>query len=321
MNHADFVSLDIETILNRVVEWTARQTGSARVHWLSAHGFDKVGAARPEDSVWDFATAEIRGKHLLSYPAADPTTTWAIWHEVASLYPPERRFPMAPNALGNARLAYPLFFGFQFLGVILLEEARETNPVALINEIAKSLELASKYIYFGYTYLAAREESYLDELTGLYNQRYLPMALGHEINRSQRERTPFTLLFLDVDYFKMVNDGRGHLVGSKLLIELGKVLAAQVRACDYCFRYGGDEFIVLLSNAGPEGSLKVAERIRRAVEQTTYHVEGHNLNLTVSIGLASYPQHASDAAGLIHIADQAMYDGKRKSRNIVFVAS
>src|SRR6185437_8993666 len=130
-----------------------------------------------------------------------------------------------------------------------------------------------------------------------------------------------SLLFLDIDYFKMVNDGRGHWVGSKLLIELSKVLRLQVRSCDYCFRYGGDEFIVLLSGSTAENSKKVAERIRKAVESTTFSVEGHNMNLTVSIGLAAFPEHAQSASGLIQIADQAMYYGKKKSRNIVFVAS
>jgi diguanylate cyclase (GGDEF)-like protein len=119
----------------------------------------------------------------------------------------------------------------------------------------------------------------------------------------------------------MVNDGRGHYIGSKLLVELGQLFKQQVRACDYAFRYGGDEFIILLSSSNAESSKKVAERIRKAVEERTFSVEGQNLNLTVSIGLAAYPEHGQTAASLIQLADQAMYYGKRKSRNIVFVAS
>ena len=99
------------------------------------------------------------------------------------------------------------------------------------------------------------------------------------------------------------------------------MLQAQVRSCDYTFRYGGDEFIVLLGGASVDVSKKVAERIRKAIEDKKFLVEGHSLNLTVSIGIACYPTHGDSTASLIQIADQAMYYGKRKSRNIVFVAS
>jgi diguanylate cyclase (GGDEF)-like protein len=217
--------------------------------------------------------------------------------------------------------AQPVSFNGSLQGILLFEGLTQKNPVALFNKLRPSLEIAGKYLAFAYQQLDARNMSYVDEVTGLYNQRYLPMVLEHEIHRNKRENAQFSLLFLDIDYFKMVNDGRGHMVGSRLLLELGKILKSQVRSCDYLFRYGGDEFIVLLGNSNSENSKKVAERIRKAIESHTFSVEGHNLNLTVSIGLASYPEHAQSASGLIQIADQAMYYGKRKSRNIVFVAS
>ena len=325
MTDADFQSLDIETTMCQVLEWAFARSGAREVHWLSVRGLNKVAITRPEEALWNFSTNEFRGRHLCRYPDFKPAPiieTWAVWRELAAHFPVDKPEPFSPRWLAAGRLAYPLYFGDIFLGVMMIDGAPTAQDGSdLIEALTPGLIAAAKYIHFGYLYLSARADSYLDELTGLYNQRYLPVALAHEINRAERDRQSFTLLFLDVDYFKMVNDGRGHLVGSKLLIELGKVLQDQVRACDYCFRYGGDEFIVLLGSASPEDSLKVAERIRRSVEQTTYSVEGHNINLTVSIGLASFPQHASDAAGLIRIADQAMYYGKRKSRNIVFVAS
>jgi diguanylate cyclase (GGDEF)-like protein len=221
----------------------------------------------------------------------------------------------------HPRFIYPYYCEDKFLGLLVLDRPRASNPVEIVGQFKAGLDLAAKYLQFAYQHLEAKNESYLDELTGLYNQRYLPMALEHEIQRAKRENTEFTLLFLDIDYFKLVNDGRGHWVGSKLLIELGKVLREQVRSCDYCFRYGGDEFIVVLGGANLEGSKIAAERIRQAVEAKAFQVEGHSINLTVSIGLASYPNHANSAVSLIQIADQAMYYGKRKSRNIVFVAS
>ena len=296
MIHADFDTLEIEVILNKVLVFAHAQTGAKRVHWLSAAGLRRVDTTTLETAAVEFITADLVGPHLQSLPVVEPLETYPDWRRVAELYSGERNGHLPAHGLGS-KFVYPVSYRDQFLGALLIETSSFVNPVALVASLQTGLELSAKYIYFGYKHLTARNESYIDELTGLYNQRYLPMALEHEINRAKRDRTSFTLLFLDVDYFKMVNDGRGHLVGSKLLIELGKILKDQVRACDYCFRYGGDEFIVLLSNAGPEDSLKVAERMRRAVEQTTYLIEGHNLNLTVSIGLASYPQHAAFGRG------------------------
>lgn len=323
MRHEDFTSLNLDEVLTKMMVYCQRQTQCAAVHWISSYGLLRVHESSEDHWEWTFASVDVVGNHMWSIPASDLFSTYQLWRQVDQLLPQPWRgkMPMHMIAQPVARLVYPVFFEEKFLGVLAIERPKDLNPVGLTAQIQPGLEIASKYLHFAYQHLAARNESYLDELTGLYNQRYLPMALEHEINRSKREKGQFTLLFLDIDYFKMVNDGRGHLVGSRLLIELSMVLRGQVRACDYCFRYGGDEFIVLLGSTGSENAKIVAERIRKAVEEKTFSVEGHNLNLTVSIGLASYPAHAQTANGLIHIADQAMYYGKRKSRNVVFVAS
>jgi diguanylate cyclase (GGDEF)-like protein len=323
VNHSDFTSLNLDDNLTKTLSFCQRQTRCQAVHWISAYGLMRVHESSDENWQWAFASADVIGQHMWSLPASDSFSIFQLWRQVDGLYPQPWKGRLSPHMLTQPtpRFVYPVFFEEKFLGVLVVEQPKEVNPVVLTGALAGPLDVASKYLHFAYQHLAARNESYLDELTGLYNQRYLPMALEHEINRAKRDKSEFTLLFLDIDYFKMVNDGRGHLVGSRLLIELSMVLRGQVRACDYCFRYGGDEFIVLLGSAGAEVAKGVAERIRKSVEQKTFSVEGHNLNLTVSIGLASYPQHAQTATGLIHIADQAMYYGKRKSRNIVFVAS
>ena len=323
MKHEDFVSLEIDDVLTRILAFCQDRTKCGAVHWISNFGLNRVFQSSEDDWQWAFAAADVIGKHMWSQPAGDLWQLFQLWKQVAQLYPQPWNGTLPPHLLTkpHARFVYPVFFDNQLLGVFCIDRPREENPVLLLNQIKQGLDLSAKYLAFAYQHLGAKNDSYLDELTGLYNQRYLPMALDHEIQRSKRENTPFTLLFLDIDYFKMVNDGRGHWVGSRLLIELGHVLKSQVRTCDYCFRYGGDEFIVVLGNANLEGSKIVAERIRKAIEGKTFAVDGHNLNLTVSIGLAAYPDHANSAPALIKIADQAMYYGKRKSRNIVFVAS
>lgn len=320
MRHEDFTSLDLDETLTRVLRYGQRQTGATAVHWISAYGLNRVGESSGDNWQFAFAAADVVGQHMWSLPAGEPYALFDLWKQVVALYPQPWPHKLPSHVVGT-HFVHPVFFGDKFLGVLAFAQPRSLeNPVRLLAELP-DLAVGAKYLHFAYVHLGSRNESYLDELTGLYNQRYLPIVLDHEIGRAKRDGVPFTLLFLDIDYFKMVNDGRGHWVGSRLLVELGKVLRGQVRSCDYCFRYGGDEFIVLLGSASPEDSEKVAERIRKAVETTTFSVEGHNLNLTVSIGLAAYPRHAQTAAGLIQIADQAMYYGKRKSRNIVFVAS
>jgi diguanylate cyclase (GGDEF)-like protein len=160
--------------------------------------------------------------------------------------------------------------------------------------------------------------AYLDDLTHLYNTRYLDLALDREIHGGRA----FTVLFMDLDRFKAVNDEFGHLSGSRLLVEVARVLRSCVRDDDVLVRYGGDEYVVLLVGIDSGGGLKVAERIRRAIEDHLFlSREGARVRVTASIGLASFPEHAGAKAEILDLADRAMYRGKRSSRNVVYMAS
>jgi diguanylate cyclase (GGDEF)-like protein len=161
---------------------------------------------------------------------------------------------------------------------------------------------------------------YLDDLTHLFNSRYLEVILDKEF-RSSAEKA-FTLLFTDLDYFKSINDTHGHVVGSKLLVEVARVLKNCVRDNDVVCRWGGDEYVILLRGTDSGGALKVAERIRRSVEGHRFLArEGYGLNITTCIGIASYPEHATDKGALLDFADRAMYRGKKGSRNIIYMAA
>lgn len=163
---------------------------------------------------------------------------------------------------------------------------------------------------------------YLDDLTHLFNNRYLELVLDKEFKNASRAEKPFSLLFLDLDYFKSVNDTHGHVVGSKLLVEVSRVLKACVRDNDVVCRWGGDEYVLLLRGTDSGGALKVAERIRRAVESHRFLArEGFGLNITTCIGIASFPEHAQDKDSLLDFADRAMYRGKKGTRNIIYMAS
>ncbi|MBN2359620.1 MAG: diguanylate cyclase [Deltaproteobacteria bacterium] len=172
------------------------------------------------------------------------------------------------------------------------------------------------------TYARARDEALRDALTGLFNARYLEEALSFSIKNGEYNSTPVAVLFADIDRFKEVNDHHGHLVGSKVLVELGRVFSRCVREGDVVARFGGDEFVLLLEHASAEGGLRVAERIRRTVEQHTFLArEGSNVRLTICIGVACFPDHGADPRELCALADGAMYLGKAGTRNTVHLAS
>jgi len=163
---------------------------------------------------------------------------------------------------------------------------------------------------------------YIDDLTKLYNSRYLGVVIDREMKRSERYRNFFSVLFMDVDFFKRVNDGHGHLVGSRVLVEVGSVLRSCVRETDTVVRYGGDEFVVLLVETNAEEAMLVAERMRKNVESEPFVRDlGLDIRLTISIGIAAFPQHATTKQHLLHLADQAMYRGKESTRNAVYLAT
>jgi diguanylate cyclase (GGDEF)-like protein len=166
--------------------------------------------------------------------------------------------------------------------------------------------------------LQAREKAFVDDVTSLYNARYLLSALDREVNRAARSQSKLSVLFLDLDRFKAVNDRFGHLIGSRVLRELGGLLQESVRAIDTVGRYGGDEFTILLVDTGLEGALSVADRIRQSVADHGFGAErGLDLRLTISVGVATFPLHGETRERLLDLADKAMYLAKALGRNLV----
>jgi diguanylate cyclase (GGDEF)-like protein len=161
-----------------------------------------------------------------------------------------------------------------------------------------------------------------DDCTSLYNSRHLNTVLDTEIYRSQRYSYHFSLIFLDLDHFKNVNDTHGHLMGSKLLGEIGEVIRDHCRLIDFAFRYGGDEFVVLLPQTSRDNALVVARRLHVLIRETLWlKGDGLNVRITASVGVASYPTDAGTKADLLHLADEAMYLVKNTGRDNVAAAS
>ncbi len=165
-----------------------------------------------------------------------------------------------------------------------------------------------------------KAQTFVDDLTGLFNSRYLKFSLSSAITRCKDPKQAFSVLFIDVDHFKRINDTHGHLVGSDFLIAVSRALKHAVRNIDLVFRYGGDEFVILLHQTGVTGAKDIAERVRKHIERRVFNIRGVKIQATITIGLATYPTHAHDKDELLRLADEAMYSAKRMTRNAVHLA-
>ena len=158
--------------------------------------------------------------------------------------------------------------------------------------------------------------SVTDDLTRLYNARYLNMALRRETRLAQRAGRPLSLLFIDLDGFKSINDSHGHLAGSRALVEAGTVVRLSARETDIVARFGGDEFALVLPDTGSQGALAVGERIRERIARHGFlAAEGLDIHLTASIGAATFPDVATTPDELVQAADAAMYRVKDCGKN------
>jgi diguanylate cyclase (GGDEF)-like protein len=160
-----------------------------------------------------------------------------------------------------------------------------------------------------------------DPLTGLFNRRYMEDSLKKVIQRSEMGRTPVGFVMLDLDHFKRFNDDFGHDAGDVLLARLGKLLMDSVRPGDIACRYGGEEFLLILPGASKEAAWRRAEKILEAVKKIDLNHRGNRLGeVTISAGVAIFPEHGKTASDVIHAADQALYRAKREGRNRVAAA-
>jgi len=165
-----------------------------------------------------------------------------------------------------------------------------------------------------------QELSITDDCTGLYNARHLFTVIAEEFHRSSRFGYEFTLLFLDLDHFKRVNDEHGHLIGSKLLGEVGVCLRENLRLVDAAFRYGGDEFAILLPQTSREAGLRVARRIARVFHHRRWLPdENFRVDLRASIGIATYPSDATTPQSIVQRADEMMYAVKQAGRDNIAI--
>jgi diguanylate cyclase (GGDEF)-like protein len=157
-----------------------------------------------------------------------------------------------------------------------------------------------------------------DDLTGLFNSRHFGQLIESEFLRALRYQTELSLVFLDLDRLKSINDIHGHLVGSRMLSELGRLIGANIRDCDRAARYGGDEFVIILPQTGKQQAVNMAVKMLELMRSTKFYSdEQQEICLTASFGVATYPQDGNSKTELLRSADIAMYHAKESGRNCV----
>ncbi|MDY6309831.1 MAG: diguanylate cyclase [Cyanobacteriota bacterium] len=217
----------------------------------------------------------------------------------------------------KSAIIIPLIPGGKKFGWFCVFSAREEladTETDFLSMFAKQIEMA---ITIAHLFQTVKQEAVTDVLTGLYNRRYFEESVEKEVQRAKRQKTPFSVIGIDLDHLKQINDTYGHSYGDLAIKTIADILKSNARAIDVPARIGGEEFDVLLPGIASDGAMKAAERIRKAIESKEIETIGH---ITGSLGVATYLEHTNNVEELLELTDQAMYNSKRNGRNRVTLA-
>jgi diguanylate cyclase (GGDEF)-like protein len=223
----------------------------------------------------------------------------------------------APRGIKSV-ISIPLIIREELMGLIV---AHDLVASAFSREDFNDLRILGSQLSIGVKkatlYDKVQRLSITDGLTGLYVHRYLQERLDEEVRRASRYNSPLSFLMIDIDFFKKYNDEHGHLAGDEVLKRVSKVLTSLAGASDLVARYGGEEFAFILPAQDKPAAMAKAESIRKAIEEQVLVFDGQETHVTISCGLASFPQDAMTKNGLIDRSDQALYEAKSQGRNRV----
>jgi diguanylate cyclase (GGDEF)-like protein len=229
--------------------------------------------------------------------------------------------PIALNEGIRSLVCVPLVFQRRIMGILYLDDFM---PRRFDREKLNLLSILASFAAMAINNATLHKRTKLmaitDSLTGLHNHRYFKQYFKQEMGRAKRYHKPFSIIMMDVDDFKSYNDSFGHATGDQLLSIMGAVILQTIRAVDVAFRYGGEEFIVILPETRLEKAVLAAERLREAVEAGTAKNRAGTASrgVTVSIGVASYPENADKMDELFNIVDSLLYQAKRCGKNKVY---
>jgi diguanylate cyclase (GGDEF)-like protein len=260
-------------------------------------------------------------------PAVYKIATWVMRSGQEFVTADLARDTRVTDTTVGAVIAFPLSCRGRKVGALIALDrtasSREPRMAAsMLRNVRVLLEPASVAIDNALLLKRAEALSVTDDLTHLYNSRYLNQVLRRETKRASRSGRPLSLLFIDLDGFKGINDTHGHLFGSRALVEAAAVIRSSARETDVVSRFGGDEFAIILPDTGGEGAFAVGARVRDKIAAYKFlSGDGLDIHLTVSIGVATLPDVAASAEELVQAADKAMYAVKDSGKNGIQAAA
>lgn len=272
-------------------------------------------------SITGYAAEELVGRHTRIFGSGrhDSAFYGDLWNTI-------RAGRVWRGEIVNRRKDGSLYTELMAIAPVSNEKGETVHYVAIKHDISERKKLETELKEYNDTLLRQlyeinrlqeelREQAVRDGLTNLFNRRYLDETLERELARAKREGYPLSLVMIDIDHFKRLNDTYGHQAGDKVLRELAALLWGDVRAEDVPCRYGGEEFLVLLPRMPLEVALERAEGWRRTFQSTRVPFGDFQLETTISCGLAAYPEHARTPDDLLRCCDEALYEAKRHGRN------
>ena len=310
---------EIDQLLNALVELSAKFLDAMYAEIMLVEGETLVVKATTHNQPRLIGERLSRGDALLSWQAFDThepavLRDYAAWPQHQAIYD---KFQL------HAVADFPILNDDQCLGVLALGRDKSdyeytfdqiqygrlfANLTALVLNNAQLRE-------------ALREQSIRDPLTGLYNRRYMEEALRQHISRVTRQLHPLGVIMIDIDHFKQFNDTHGHAAGDALLREVGRFLQGRIRLEDIPCRYGGEEFILIIPDASLDAAQQRAEQLREDAKELQARDAGQIIGgITLSVGVAIYPQHGRTKESVLRAADAALYRAKQEGRNRVMVA-
>ena len=307
---------DRQVMVTALLETTSAYLGAASaVFYLVVAGSERLRPVECMGAVALTPVGELPGGAGLA-GAASELGSPVLWPGEGDAVRPAEEEPDA----GAGAIAIPLRSGGHRFGVL----AYYGRATPFDEEDVDSLEIlvrqAETAIENSFLYEEAVRLSLTDGMTGLWNRRQFDLRLEAELSRAVRFSEPFAVVFVELDQMKVVNDRHGHQAGDTVLIELARRLTDAVREVDVVARWGGDEFTLLLPKTALAGALLLAEKIRAAVGNAPFRIDGASLDITISVGVAAYPEHGSSGKDLVAAADAAMYQAKARGRNRVEAA-
>ncbi|MFZ1982387.1 MAG: PAS domain S-box protein [Smithella sp.] len=259
-----------------------------------------------------------------------PDACWGLRQGRVYVVEDMKTSPICPHlkqSLSNAYVCLPLIGKGELFGLLHLGTKRSLQEDQRQWDIAELKEIAvifAEYLSLSIANIKLSEklvsQSIRDPLTRLYNRRYMDEIIGHEILRAARQQTGIGVVMVDIDHFKQINDTYGHETGDEYLMNLADFFRLKIRGSDFVFRYGGEEFILILPESSVEDTYKYAELLRQEIKNMKIHFRGQLLpSITLSFGIAAYPDHGLDTIELIRVADKALYTAKEEGRDKVII--